>query len=136
MLGGPSGIRFAVFLKALGRLTARGRQKPSGHPKAGGRPKARGCPMPRAGGAREILDGPVPEADLRRSLADVARLNALFGGRRATLVPLKRLAAALPPGRRLTVLDVGTGSADIPRAVVRWCRRIGRPVRVFALDRD
>jgi ubiquinone/menaquinone biosynthesis C-methylase UbiE len=34
------------------------------------------------------------------------------------------------------VLDVGTGAADIPRELVRWARRQGRRVRVFALDRD
>jgi ubiquinone/menaquinone biosynthesis C-methylase UbiE len=34
------------------------------------------------------------------------------------------------------VLDVGTGGGDVPRALVRWARRAGRPIRVFALDRD
>src|SRR4029450_3482839 len=37
--------------------------------------------------------------------------------------------------RLVTVLDVGTGGADIPRAVVRRARRAGRHIRVFALDR-
>jgi ubiquinone/menaquinone biosynthesis C-methylase UbiE len=36
----------------------------------------------------------------------------------------------------VTVLDVGTGGGDIPRALVRWARRVGRSIRVFALDRD
>ena len=92
--------------------------------------------LPRAEGAVEMLDGPVPLTDLRECLADVARLNALFGGRSLTLVHVKRLAAALPPGRTLTVLDVGTGGGDVPRALVRWARRIRRPIRLFALDRD
>jgi ubiquinone/menaquinone biosynthesis C-methylase UbiE len=92
--------------------------------------------MERAAGAREILDGPVPAGELRRSLADVARLNALFGGRRLTLAHVERLVAGWPPARRLTVLDVGTGSGDIPRALVRWGRRTGRAIRGFALDRD
>jgi len=98
--------------------------------------KARGGEMARAAGAQEILDGSVPAADREKSLLDIGRLNALFGGRRVTLAALEKLVAASPPGRRLTVLDVGTGIADIPRAVVRWCRRAGRSVRVFALDRD
>ena len=34
------------------------------------------------------------------------------------------------------MLDVGTGAGDIPRALVRWARREGRRMRVFALDRD
>ena len=92
--------------------------------------------LPRAEGAVEMLDGPVPLTDLRECLSDVARLNALFGGRFLTLVHVKRLAAKLPPGRTLTVLDVGTGGGDVPRALVRWARRVGRPIRLFALDRD
>jgi ubiquinone/menaquinone biosynthesis C-methylase UbiE len=92
--------------------------------------------LPRAEGAVEMLDGPAPLADLRECLSDVARLNALFGGRLLTLVHVKRLAARLPPGRALTVLDVGTGGGDVPRAIVRWARRVRRPIRLFALDRD
>ena len=92
--------------------------------------------LPRAEGAVEMLDGPVPLADLRECLADLARLNALFGGRSLTLVHVKQLAARLPPGRTLTVLDVGTGGGDVPRALVRWARRVRRPIRLFALDRD
>ncbi len=93
-------------------------------------------PMDRAEGAQEILDGPVPLAELRKSLADVARLNALFGGRRITIAQVKRLVGALPLERPLTVLDIGSGIGDIPRALVRWGRRAGRTLRVLALDRD
>jgi ubiquinone/menaquinone biosynthesis C-methylase UbiE len=78
----------------------------------------------------------VPLADLRASLGDVARLNALFGGRRITRAHLAQLLADLPAGRPVTVVDVGTGSADIPRALVRWARRAGRRLRVIAIDRD
>jgi len=83
-----------------------------------------------------MLDGPAPLDDLSRSLTEVARLNALFGGRFITLAHVKRLVSRIPRHRRVTVLDVGTGSADIPLALVRWARRAGRPIRVFALDRD
>jgi ubiquinone/menaquinone biosynthesis C-methylase UbiE len=92
--------------------------------------------LPRAKGAVEMLDGPVPLTDLRECLSDVARLNALFGGRFLTLHHVKRLAARLPAGQALTVLDVGTGGGDVPRALVRWARRIRRPIRLFALDRE
>jgi ubiquinone/menaquinone biosynthesis C-methylase UbiE len=96
----------------------------------------RGTRLPRAEHAVEILDGPVPLADLARCLADVARLNALFGGRFLTTMHVKRLAAAMPSGRPLTILDVGTGGGDVPRALVRWARRAARRIRVIALDRD
>jgi SAM-dependent methyltransferase len=91
-------------------------------------------PPPRAENTLEMLDRPVPFADLAESLADVARLNALFGGRRVTLREVRRLAAGWPRGRMLTVLDVGAGSGDIARSLVRWARRARRPIRVFALD--
>jgi SAM-dependent methyltransferase len=90
--------------------------------------------LPRAEHAVEILDGPVPLADLSRCLADVARLNKLFGGRFLTMMHVKRLAAALPAERPLTILDVGTGGADVPRTIVRWARRASRPIRVIGLD--
>lgn len=93
-------------------------------------------PIPRAAGALELLDGPAPFPDRRRSLLDVARLNALFGGRRVTLAQVKRLLARLPADRAVTILDLGTGAGDIPLALARWARRVRRPVRVYALDRD
>lgn len=93
-------------------------------------------PLARAAGAHELLDGPAPFVERARSLADVARLNGAFGGRLLTLRHVRRLLARLPLGRTATVVDFGTGGADIPRALVRWARRARRPIRVFALDRD
>ena len=93
-------------------------------------------PLARAAGARELGDGPAPFAERARNLAEIARLNGVFGGRLVTLRHVRRLVARLPAGRPVTVLDLGTGSADVPRALVRWARRVGRPMRVFALDQD
>jgi 2-polyprenyl-3-methyl-5-hydroxy-6-metoxy-1,4-benzoquinol methylase len=93
-------------------------------------------PLPRAAHALEMLDRPAPLTDLAESLADIARLNALGGGRRITLTHVKRLLARAPRDRVATVLDVGTGGADIPRALARWGRRTGRRLRILALDRD
>src|SRR5262245_3045445 len=93
-------------------------------------------PLARDEHTQEILDRQVPDRDRARSLADVARLNWLFGGRFVTLTHVKRLIARIPADREITVLDVGTGSADIPRALVRVARRAGRRIRVFAVDRD
>lgn len=103
-------------------------------PGAGRRPLL--PPLRRAAGARELLDGPAPAPELARCLADVARLNALFGGRLLTLVHVRRLLGRLPPGRPATVLDAGTGGADVPRALVRWARRTGRALQVLAVDQD
>ena len=63
----------------------------------------------------EILDDPAIDPDVRvRSLADVARANALFGGTRAVLAELDLALRALA-AREATLLDVGTGLGDIPR---------------------
>jgi SAM-dependent methyltransferase len=93
-------------------------------------------PLPRAEHAVEMLDRPAPFADLAQSLADIARLNALFGGRFITLAHVRRLLAGMPRDRTITVLDVGSGGADVPRALARWARRVGRRLRILALDRD
>jgi len=92
--------------------------------------------LPRAKDAVEMLDRPARFVDLSQSLADIARLNALFGGRRITLAHVKRLIAGAPRDREITVLDVGTGGADVPKSLARWARRAGRRIRVLALDRD
>jgi ubiquinone/menaquinone biosynthesis C-methylase UbiE len=93
-------------------------------------------PLPRAAGTPEIIDGPtVPFTEMARCMTDLVRVNAL-GGRMLTMTHVKRLLAAQPAGRLITVLDVGTGAGDFPRAVVRWARRHRRRIRVFALDRD
>jgi ubiquinone/menaquinone biosynthesis C-methylase UbiE len=94
-------------------------------------------PLARAAGALEIIDGPpVPFKEMACCMMDISRINALFGGRMVTMVHVKRLLTALPADRLVTVLDAGTGAGDIPRALVRWARRHGRRIRVFALDRD
>jgi ubiquinone/menaquinone biosynthesis C-methylase UbiE len=94
-------------------------------------------PLARAAGVLEIIDGPpVPFKDMACCMTDISRVNGLFGGRMVTMVHVKRLLAAWPADRPVTVLDVGTGAGDIPRELVRWARREGRRIRIFALDRD
>jgi len=94
-------------------------------------------PLARAAGVLEIIDGPpVPFKEMACCMMDISRVNALFGGRLVTMIHVKRLLEALPADRPVTVLDVGTGAGDIPRELVRWARREGRRIRVFALDRD
>ena len=67
----------------------------------------------------EKLDVPgVPAPVVRRSLADVARANSLFGGTRAVLAELRPVFVA-GAGHPLTLVDVGTGAADIAVAARR-----------------
>ena len=93
--------------------------------------------MPREAARTELLDHPDgPRGELAECLADIARINRI--GPTHTLLHLiapffERLTAQ---GRTdpLRVLDVGTGSADIPVALAQWARARGRRVSVLALD--
>ncbi len=78
--------------------------------------------------ALELMDDPaVDRADLAANFDDIERANRFFGGTRPVVAEL--LARDV---RR--VLDVGCGSADIPRALVRAACRRGRDLEVVALD--
>jgi SAM-dependent methyltransferase len=85
----------------------------------------------------EFLDDPsLDPAVATRSLRDIALANALFGGRRAVLAELDahlRTAAARPDAP-LTLLDVGTGLGDIPRAARAAATRLGVPLDTIGLE--
>lgn len=82
----------------------------------------------------EILDGPdVTPALLRRSLGDVARANTLFGGTRAVLRELEPVFAA-HRGQRLSLLDAGTGAADIPCAARALAARYDVTLTLIGVD--
>jgi ubiquinone/menaquinone biosynthesis C-methylase UbiE len=84
-------------------------------------------------GERELLDGPTSDiAELRENLNDIYRLNRLIGTTNRLVRSVTGLLAGVDAP--LQVLDVGTGSADIPIALVRWARKSGRAIRVTALD--
>ena len=91
-------------------------------------------PLERDADAVEIMDRPTSFDELAGSLHAITRLNRYFGGTRLTLRHVWAVLDGLPVERPVTVLDVGAGAADIPVALVRWARRAGRRIRVFALD--
>jgi SAM-dependent methyltransferase len=82
----------------------------------------------------ELLDQPgVPLAELAACLRDIARLNRL--GALQTVLQLADPFLARHRGPEpFRVLDLGTGLADIPAALVRRARQRGQAVRVVALD--
>jgi SAM-dependent methyltransferase len=89
--------------------------------------------MRRLAGVHELLDGPLDdEAALRGNLRDLARINRWLRGTSASQRALDRLLA----GRTVphTLLDVGTGAADIPLALLRRASRTGRPLQVTGAD--
>jgi SAM-dependent methyltransferase len=84
-------------------------------------------------GVQELLDGPLDdERALVGNLRDLARLNRLTGGTRLS----QRAIAALDPAGAAgtTIVDVGTGAADIPMTLLAEARRAGRPLTVTATD--
>ena len=87
------------------------------------------------GGALELLDqATLNRRELRTSLQDVGRLNRWFGGTSAVVSEVGRIIRTHGLKGRISVLDIGAGGADIPRALVRWGERRGLGVEVVACD--
>ena len=81
----------------------------------------------------EHLDDPATSTTLReRSLRDVRRANTVLGGANAVLAELRRLLPSLDANA--TLLDVGTGLADIPLRARRVAARTG--VQLFTVGLD
>src|SRR4051812_35357650 len=81
----------------------------------------------------EFLDDPSTDPLVReRSLSDVRISNILLGGARAVL---SEVAAVLPSsGSNVTLLDVGTGLADIPHQAQQLAARRGVKLTTFGID--
>ncbi len=88
--------------------------------------------LARARNAPELLDEPRhDEHELTRSLAHLAAINRWLGGTHALL---RHVGPLLRADRTTRILDVGTGSADLPRNIVDWARRHDRRVAILATD--
>lgn len=84
-------------------------------------------------GATELMDLPGADRDeLARTLEDLAWINRRLGGTRLVHTALAPLLHGLRGPIR--ILDVATGYADIPRAIVRWGRRRRLAIEVEGLD--
>lgn len=84
---------------------------------------------------REIMDDHEPEpAVVDRVYRFLAMVNRRFGGSRATIDRFEVFSRGWRPGERIEILDLATGAADVPRALVAWGRRRGFDVRVTAMD--
>ncbi len=81
----------------------------------------------------ELLDLGFGSADdAAANLAEMWRINRYLGGFQALTRHLyPRLVTSPPP---IALLDLGTGSADVPVAIARWARKRRLRLRVFALD--
>ncbi len=84
----------------------------------------------------ELLDAETIErADLERNLRDIRRINALLGWTAFTSRSIVNWTRR-EPRRAWTLLDVASGSADIPIAIARAAARAGVTLEVTATDRS
>ncbi len=72
--------------------------------------------------------------EIRSNLADLRFFNAWTGGTRVMRREVADLIGSMETRRPVTLLDIATGSADIPSAVGRALRRRGVPVIGLACD--
>jgi ubiquinone/menaquinone biosynthesis C-methylase UbiE len=88
--------------------------------------------MRRSVDVKELLDGPLDDpAALRGNLRDLERANRWLGG---VALSAHGIAALAGDRETLTVLDVGTGAADIPAALLAGAARAGRRLRITGID--
>jgi hypothetical protein len=89
--------------------------------------------MDRLGTATELLDGPLDDrAALEGNLRDLARVNRWLGGVALSRRALSALVAG--GGAPIRLLDVGTGAADIPVALLRSTAAWATGLTVTAID--
>src|SRR5687768_8654477 len=93
-------------------------------------------PTPRYRDVPELLDeaGAASEHDLHHTLRDIRRANIFGLGTWVARHHLERLVRDVPLDQPLKVLDLATGSGDIPEELCRWARRKGRRVHFVATD--
>lgn len=83
----------------------------------------------------EDIDNPAqPFADIAQSMGDVARTNRLFGGTQTILYHAARLLRNVPSGTPIRILDIATGSADIPHALHAWGKKRDLPLAIVGVD--
>jgi ubiquinone/menaquinone biosynthesis C-methylase UbiE len=84
---------------------------------------------------REILDDDEPEqAVVDKIYRFLSFVNRRLGGSQATIARFEAFSRSWAPGERIAVLDVASGAADVPRALIAWARLRGFDLRVTALD--
>jgi len=81
----------------------------------------------------EWMDGEEFDQDLaEQSFRFIEMVNRFFGGIRV----VRRFIAEEADGETIRVLDIGSGSCDIPLAVSRWAKRMGIPVHFTCIERS
>jgi SAM-dependent methyltransferase len=83
----------------------------------------------------EMMDRPGQDARLlREDLLVLEKINRFLGGHRIALHYVRELFGTRNISRPLTILDLATGSADVPRSIVRWARANDVRLQITAVD--
>lgn len=83
----------------------------------------------------ELMDAPdAAREDLAGSLRFIRAINRHLGGAKALLSCLAGWSRDWPRDRPVTLLDVATGSADIPVAARKWALKRGFDLRILGVD--
>jgi SAM-dependent methyltransferase len=81
----------------------------------------------------ELMDDPaLNPAEHRRALSGLARINSLSGSAKVLWPALRKLAHQL--NRPIRVLDIATGSGDVPLALRRFADRERLPITFAGCD--
>jgi ubiquinone/menaquinone biosynthesis C-methylase UbiE len=91
--------------------------------------------LPQRSDEEELLDQDIQDREeLAANFRDIRRVNQLLGGTLTVLRLLPRLLERIPADQTVTVLDLATGSGDIPVAISRWAKHRGVPIEIVASD--
>lgn len=90
--------------------------------------------------ARQLTPERMDEPDanpreLERALRFLRFVNARLGGARASMRPFRKWARSWSNGETIRVLDVATGAADIPLALIEWAEANNVAMRITAIDK-
>jgi len=89
---------------------------------------------PKRSDKKEILDTEdYTEKDLEENLKDIRFWNKIFGVHNLMLRYIKKIIGKYNLSK-IKILDVGTGSGDIPRCIVKYLRNKNIPVKILAID--
>jgi len=92
--------------------------------------------LPERRSGKELLDIPSEQgnfSEFAQSMAEIRAVNRFLGGKSSILMHLDEFIGTGEKGT-IRVLDVATGSADIPVAIAGWARQKGIDVKITAVD--
>ena len=82
----------------------------------------------------ELMDRPQPvSSELERDLHNLRQLNRWFGSYQLIQNFLRHW---IKPGSKMRIVDLATGSGDIPRLVVDYARKVGAKVTIDAIEQN